>query len=228
MPEIIKVFVKLRNLSLLLFLVGASSVAAAGDNSQLSDSPRLGRVAAVPNTHIYEIQKDRSRIEFRVDSPVGDVWVSFKDFNGSFAIPDGEVEDYVTPANVDISTESMDTDSGFIRVMLESESFFDVENYPSISFTGKSFEWIDDTHAVMKGEMTIQETTQPVAFYVNLVATDADNKYPEHITVKASTTIKRSVFGIYTLLSAVGDDVNLFLNIVAVKKVEQPMMVSAR
>ena len=42
--------------------------------------------------------------------------------------------------------------------------------------------------------------------------------YPEHITVKAETTIKRSEFGIYTLLPAISDNVNLFMNIDALKK----------
>ena len=72
---------------------------------------------------------------------------------------------------------------------------------------------------------------QPVADHqdglrIELVDAEADNKYSERITVKATTTIKRSKFGIYTLLPVVSDDVNLYLSIDGVKLDTATTMVS--
>ncbi len=169
------------------------------------------------NGSLYEIQPETSKMVFRVDSPIGEVWASFQDFEGCFAIMLNSAT-HEGAVSIDINAESLDTDGVFIEAMLRSESFFDVENFPSMYFTGSSFEWFNDRHAVLKGYMTIKNVTRQVAFYVELVNTNVENRYSERITVKATTTIRRSEFGIYTLLPAVSDNVNLFMSIDALKK----------
>ena len=169
------------------------------------------------NGSLYEIQPETSKMVFRVDSPIGEVWASFQDFEGCFAIMLNSAT-HEGAVSIDINAESLDTDGVFIETMLRSESFFDVENFPSMYFTGSSFEWFNDRHAVLKGYMTIKNVTRQVAFYVELVNTNVENRYSERITVKATTTIRRSEFGIYTLLPAVSDNVNLFMSIEALKK----------
>jgi len=168
------------------------------------------------NENVYEIQQETSKMKFRVDSPIGDIWASFREFEGGFMMLNSDLHHAM--ASIDINAESLDTDGGLIGVMLKGESFFDVENFPSMRFVGSSFEWYSDRRAVLKGYMTIKNVTRQVAFYVELVDADVENTYSERITVKASTTIKRSEFGIYTLLPAVSDNVNLFMCIEARKK----------
>jgi polyisoprenoid-binding protein YceI len=51
-----------------------------------------------------------------------------------------------------------------------------------------------------------------------VVDDDAGSGFLDQITVKATTTIKRSEFGIHSMLPAVSDNVNLFMSIDAVKK----------
>ena len=193
-------------------------VYAAGGNA-ISVEDREIKIASMTmqlNEYLYEIQPDTSKIEFRVDSPVGDVWVSFGDFNGRFAMLKNDDVQY-DPAIVDINADSLDTSAGFIGLLLRSESFFDVERFPSMRFVGSSLEWYSDTQAVLKGNMTVQNVTRPVAFYVELVDEAVGDGSSERISVKASTTIRRSAFGIHTLLPIVGDDVNLYLNIDGVR-----------
>ena len=209
---------KFSTLLLLLVMIN-SGVTYADDvgfkhlNKSESNFTNMGLIL---DGHIYEIQRNTSRLEFRVDSPVGDVWGSFQDFEGSFVMLNSGTNDQA--AVIEINAESLDTNAGFIRAMLKSESFFDVEKFPSMRFVGSSFEWFNETQAVLKGEMTIQETTLPVAFYVELVNANIENKYSERITVKVSTTIKRSEFGMYTLLPIVSDNVNIFMSINALKR----------
>lgn len=220
----VSMFVKSGTL-LLLMMIGSTAVkadlvvdlkTAYGENSERSSEHGAKNLSMALKQSSYEIQQDTSKIEFRVDSPVGEVRVSFQDFKGRFALLDSGIDD--SPAVVDISADSLDTDAGFIAMLLRSESFFDVENFPSMRFVGTSFEWFNKTHAVLKGDMTIQNVTLPVAFYVELVDVRTEDQYSQRITVKATTTIKRSRFGMYTLLPVVSDDVNLYLSIDALKQ----------
>ena len=78
-------FIKIRAL-LLLTIVANTAVNADSQNTQLStkDEHNVTNMALLLKEHLYEIQQDTSTLEFRVDSPVGEVWGSFQDFEGSF------------------------------------------------------------------------------------------------------------------------------------------------
>lgn len=203
---------------LLLAMMSCAAVNPINTDAKLSNrhDRTITNTALVLKEHIYEIQQNTSTIKFRVDSPFGEVWGSFHDFEGSFIMLNNGTNNQ--SAVVDINTESLHVDRTFIKAMLKSEIFFNVEKFPSMHFVGGSFEWINDKNAVLKGSLTINDVTRPIALYVELVESNITNPYSERITVKAETTIKRSEFGIYTLLPAVSDNVNLFMNIDALKK----------
>jgi len=205
--------VRLNALLMVVTLINFTAVYACDEIEQY-DTDHDRSVADMTlrlSEYLYEIQQNTSTVEFRVDSPMGDIWVSFDDFNGHFAMIRQDVHD--DTVIVDINADSLDTDAGFIGMMLKSESFFDVENFPKMRFVGRGFEWYGDTRAILKGDLTVQNVTRPVAFYVELVDVEAGSAGSDIITVKASTTIKRSMFGIYTLLPIVSDDVNLYMSI---------------
>lgn len=210
----LKLKTSLALLSLFNFAVANANNANTVDISRSESN--LADTGLVVNGDSYEILQNSSTLEFRVDSPVGEVWGNFQDFNGSFLMQSSFTHNKSTV--IHIFAESLDTNTSFIRAMLKSESFFDVEKFPSMRFEGGSFEWFNETNAVLKGELTIQEKTRPVAFYIELVNENSESEYSGRITVKASTTIRRSEFGMYTLLPIVSDDVNIFITIEALKK----------
>ena len=219
-------FVRSLVILLLFAVVNCTSVYADGVSANFSKAHErnVTNMTFKLQEYLYEIQQNSSKIEFRVDSPIGDVWVKFDDFKGRFAMLDSV--QHTSPALVDINAESLDTEAVLIGIMLKSESFLDVENFPTMRFVGRSFEWYSERQAIMKGEMTVQNTTRPVAFYVEVVDADDDAWDSDSITVKASTTIKRSKFGIHTLLPIVGDDVNVYMSINARKVVAPVSIVS--
>ena len=178
--------------------------------------PVVESMGAVLNNHNYKIQPETSKVEFRVDTPIGEISASFQDFGGSFCMI--KTGSHKKPAVIDISSESLETNSGFIGMMLRSDSFFDVGKFPSMHFVGSSFEWFDDTHAILKGDMTIKNVTMQVAFYVELIDSKVKNKDSQRVTMKASANIKRSEFGIHSLLPVVSDNVSLLVSIDAMKR----------
>jgi len=217
--------------SLLLLAMMGCTVVNADDSIAKSSNghvPHRTNTALVMNKNMYEIQQDTSTIQFRVDSPFGDIWGNFGDFEGSFFVLTNGMHNQ--SAVVDINTDSLHTDSSFIETILKSEMFFDVERCSSMRFVGSSLEWFNDSKGVLKGELTINNVTRQIAFYLELnvtrqiafylelVTPDIGNEYSERITIKASTTIKRSRFGIHTLSPAVSDNVNIFMNIDALKQ----------
>ena len=71
---------------------------------------------------------------------------------------------------------------------------------------------MSDKKAVLKGDLTMHGITKAVAFYVELKKTETDYGV-ETVTVKATTTVQRSEFGMHTLSPMVDDRVSLCMSI---------------
>ena len=199
-----------------LLLVLSTPVAAGDDNlckpfedAQIDKSLINTMLQAADDGHLYRIKQGSSRMGFCVNSPLGVVEAEFKNFKGGLALKDTRQDGH---ALVTIEVDSLDTDSFVIESMLKSESFFDSEVYPEILFVSSGMEWIGEKRAVLKGDLTMHGVTKPVAFYVDMLEAK-DGKGEEVLTVKATTTIQRSEFGMYTLSPVVDDRVSLCMSI---------------
>ncbi len=168
---------------------------------------------AATNGDLYRIKPDSSKVGFCVNGPTGEVKAEFRNFKGGLALDDKERQG---AALVRIDVDSVETDSGFIKMMLKSESFFDSEQYPDIIFVSTGIEWMSDKKGVLKGDLTMHGVTKTVAFYVELKKTETEPG-KEAVTVKATTTVQRSEFGMFTLSPMVDDRVSLCMSIEAYK-----------
>jgi len=219
---------KVALVSLLLIL---STPAAAGDDNlckpfedaQIDKSLINTMLQAADDGHLYRIKQGSSRMGFCVNSPLGVVEAEFKNFKGGLALKDTRQDGH---ALVTIEVDSLDTNSFVIENMLKSESFFDSEEYPEILFVSSGMEWIGEKRAVLKGDLTMHGVTKPVAFYVDLLEAK-DGKGEEMLTVKATTTIQRSEFGMYTLSPVVDDRVSLCMSIDAERYQNQEPVVAS-
>jgi polyisoprenoid-binding protein YceI len=205
------------NILLSTILLVASGIAIA-DESDLCEPFKDTKVdtgllstmlQAAQQGDLYRIQPGTSKMGFCVDSPVGMVKAEFRSFKGGMAL---QQETRQNSALVSIDVASLETNSGFIEAMLKSESFFDIEQYPDILFVSTSFEWQSEQKAILKGELTLHGVTREVAFYVEMHKLDSAPG-DDRIMVKATTTIQRSEFGMYTLSPVVSDRVNLCMSV---------------
>lgn len=176
----------------------------------------LDNMDVVLQQNMYEIQQDTSNIRLQVNSPIGDIWVSFEDFAGDFTMLGNEFNRNV--ASIEVNAKSMDTSRGMVEMLLKSRGFLDVDNFPSMKFVGSSFEWFNERQAILKGNLTIKDVTRQIAFYIEVVDSNEENAYSDRVTLQARATINRSEFGINTLLPLVSNDVKLHININAVRK----------
>jgi polyisoprenoid-binding protein YceI len=213
-----------------LLLVLSTPVAAGEDNlckpfedAQIDKSLISRMLQAADDGHLYRIKQGSSRMGFCVNSPLGVVEAEFKNFSGGLALNDTREGGH---ALVTIEVDSLDTDSFIIENMLKSESFFDSEVYPEILFVSSGMEWIGEKRAVLKGDLTMHGVTKAVAFYVDMFGAK-DGKGEDILTVKATTTIQRSEFGMYTLSPVVDDRVSLCMSIDAERYQSQAPVVAS-
>jgi len=164
---------------------------------------------AATDGDLYRVTPGSSRMGFCINSPVGKVEAKFLQFKGGLALNDFMQQG---TSLIQIDVDSLETDSGLIEAMLKGESFFDSEQYPNITFVSTGIEWIEDKKGVLKGNLTMHGVTKAVAFYVELKKTGIKSG-KEMVTVKATTTIQRSEFGMYTLSPMVDDRVSLCMTI---------------
>ena len=165
---------------------------------------------AANDGHLYQVKTDSSRMGFSVESSIGVVKGNFQNFQGGIALKDED-----TQAMLPIDVNSLETNALFIKNLLKSDEFFNVKDFPELVFVSSGFEWLSDTRAVLKGELSMHGITKPIAFYVEITEIDGDLSDSNSILVKATTTVQRSEFGMNALSSMVSDKVNLCMSVEA-------------
>jgi polyisoprenoid-binding protein YceI len=173
-------------------------------------------LAAADDGRLYRIETDNSEFGFSVTSSLQEVRGQFLQVQGGMAVDTlGIEQDQVLVA---IRTESLDTNSEYAEHMLRGVNFFDVKHYPEILFVSTGFEWVTQTRATLVGDLTLHGVTRPVTFDVQLTnvfgeqAGDTDT-----ILVRATSSIRRSDFGMKAIPKLVEDEVRLGMNVRARK-----------
>ncbi|WP_411550296.1 YceI family protein [Legionella maceachernii] len=101
---------------------------------------------------------------------------------------------------------------------LQGPLFFDVTKYPKATFVSKKVNVLSENTAKVEGLLTLHGVTKLVTLDVTLNKV-GKNPITNKMTVgfSATTTIKRSSFGIKTLIPQVGDDVKIEIGAEAYK-----------
>lgn len=165
---------------------------------------------AAEDGYLFQIKNESSKMGFCVDSPVGMVEGSFQQFKGGIALQE--------PGNrtlVSVDLDSLQTNTPFTEDLLKGDLFFNVKNHPELIFISSGFEWLSETRAILKGELSLNGITRTVAFYVEITELDGDLGDADTILVKATTTVQRSQFNMSNLSPMVSDRVNLCMSVEA-------------
>lgn len=117
----------------------------------------------------------------------------FQSFDASLVVGDS-LDDVQISATVDLS--SVDTNNADRDAHLRSTDFFGVENNPEMSFVSTEISGSGSDYELI-GDLTINGVTKSVSFDVEFHGTEV---FPAtgatHAGFEASTTIKRSEFGV--------------------------------
>lgn len=127
---------------------------------------------------------------------------------------------------VTIDASSLDTNHRQRDDQLRGPDFFNVHEFPEITFSSTKVEPTDGKRAIVTGDLTLLGQRRPVRLEVTLNQI-APHPVPSYGGVEtagfsARGTLRRSDFGMDFLTPAIGDEIELILEIEALKQDEQP------
>ncbi len=128
---------------------------------------------------------------------------------------DGEMMyDEANPQNskIDVTffTDSIETFVPVFNEHMKGEKLFDAKKYPEITFKSTKFEKVTDKTGKVYGDLTIKGVTKPVVLNVTLNFAGAHpmTKKPT-LGIGATTTVKRTEFGVSQAAPFVSDEVTI-------------------
>jgi polyisoprenoid-binding protein YceI len=165
----------------------------------------------------YVIDLQHSAIIFRIKHlGITYVYGRFNDLSGILKIDDQ------TPANssvqISAKTESVDTNVTQRDDHLRSPDFFDAKKFPTISFDSKSFKKVDQDTYEVTGDLNLHGITRPLTASVHHTGSGKDPWGGYRTGYETTFTIKRSDFGMTTMLNGVGDEVRITVSIEGIRK----------
>ncbi len=164
----------------------------------------------------WKIDNSHASVGFSVNHFFSAVTGKFKEFNGEFYF------DPENPAsskfNFTVQVASVDTDDDERDDHLQTADFFDVDNYPTMTFESTEVRKKKKDEYVIEGFLTIRGSKQKVT--LPLVITGMmDNPWVEGkviLGISMETTIDRTDYGVGTgswaATAIVGDEVTISIN----------------
>ena len=136
----------------------------------------------------------------------------FTDYAGSFIMD--EADPSKSSAEITIQTASIDLDDEKWNAHMKNADFLNVEKFPTMTFKSTKVDVTGDKTADITGDLTLLGVTKPVVLKVT------QNGAGEHPMSKkkatgfsATTTIKRSDFGMTYGIPNVADDVEIRIEV---------------
>ena len=165
----------------------------------------------------YKIDPAHTAVAFIVNH------VGFSNVIGRFNTVGGDVtfdKDAVEKSvvNVTIDTTSVDTNHANRDEHLRSPDFFNAKEFPKMTFKSTKIEKTGDKTGKLHGDLTMLGVTKPVVLDI---AFNKDGVSPasklETAGFSARGTVKRTEFGMKYGAPAIGDDIQLLIEVEAVK-----------
>ncbi|MCC2592109.1 YceI family protein [Tessaracoccus sp. OS52] len=126
-----------------------------------------------------------------------------------------------------IQAASVDTRNADRDAHLRGEDFFDVEKYPTITFTSTFISAVDAETVHVEGELTIKDVTRPVAIDFDYEGAAVDPFGNERVGISGELVVNRKDFGLEWNAALetggvlVSEKVTLFFEVSAIKDVAQ-------
>ncbi len=187
---------------LFLFVVAAAGPLAAGE---------------------YEIDSSHSTIGFQVrHMAISKTNGSFEDYTGSFSFEPGNPDSWSCEAV--IQAKSINTNNEKRDDHLRSDEFFDVANFPTLTFKSTGVAMENDSEGTLKGDLTIHGITKPVEMNLEALGTVTDPWGNERAGFTATIKINRKDYGLeyHSVMEAgglvVGDEIKITLEIEGILK----------
>lgn len=174
-----------------------------------AQSPVANPSPAAVQAGAYTVEPAHTRVQFTVSH------MGFSDWYGDFTGVSGTLSlDPKAPAqskvDITIPVNSVSTTNATLDGELKSDAWFDAGKYPQIRFTSTSVTPTGPRTANITGNLTFHGVTRPVVLKASFLASGV-NPLDKGYTVgfNATTSLKRSDYGVKTYIPLIGDEVTL-------------------
>ena len=172
------------------------------------------RTAAVADD--YVIDAAHSGVTFKISHlGISHVFGRFDDFSGGFTLNSGDSAK--SSFTLNIKSQSVDTNNTARDTHLRSPDFFNVKQFPAISFSSTAVKPIEGGYEVT-GDLKLHGETKPVTFSLKGGQTAEFPRGTQRTGYSTELVLKRSEFGVGRPMAALGDDVFISISFEATKK----------
>lgn len=194
-----------------------STSAFAADEKGPKPTPVSTDISVAPAGE-YVVEKSHASILFKVNHMgFADYTMRFNDFDATINLNPTAPEKSTVSAT--IKPASLDSNNPKLTEHTAGTDFFNVAKYPTITFTSTKIEKTDANHGKIYGDMTMLGVTKPVVLDATFNAGGQHSFFKKYdIGFNATTTIKRSDFGMSFGIGMVGDNVDVEINAEFVQK----------
>jgi polyisoprenoid-binding protein YceI len=140
----------------------------------------------------------------------------FDDLQGTVVLDEAAPES--GSINLEIKTDSLDSGNPKRDQHLKSPDFFNVAQFPTITFKSTSIKKAGDKQLNVTGDLNLHGVTKPVTAKVELIGKGKGPRGNEIAGGEASFLIKRSEFGMSFMPQGLGEDVSVTVAIEAARQ----------
>lgn len=183
----------------------------------------VGSIAAKAEDHkggkveTYKIDASHSSVKFSIRHFVAKTTGNFSEFEGTLKIDRDDLSKSTVEAKIKLP--SVDTDSEKRDKHLQGDDYFASADHPLMTF--KSTKWskaLGENKFKVAGDLTIRDITKEVVLEVELLGFGEGMRGAQLSGWEAKTTLDRTQWGITGGQPAVGDEVEVTINIEAVRQ----------
>jgi polyisoprenoid-binding protein YceI len=142
-------------------------------------------------------------------------WGRFNDLTGSFAIDEANPTE--SRFEFQVKADSVDTADAKRDQHLKSPDFFNVVQFPTITFKSQSVTKTGNAYEVT-GDLTLHGVTKPITLKIVPTGKSKNQMGAPIIGIESSFNIKRSDFGMSKMVGPIGDDVWVNVSVEAAAK----------
>jgi polyisoprenoid-binding protein YceI len=157
----------------------------------------------------YQLDKTHTSVLFKVNHMGLSTFVGrFNKVDASLEFDPHNISSAKLTATIDIN--SIDVNNPELSETLLGSSWFDAKRFPQAVFTTTSVSAVDANSAVFRGELHLHGVTAPIELALRFNG-GANNMLTGYYTLgfSATTSFKRSTFGVDYLIPAVGDEISV-------------------
>lgn len=175
-------------------------------------------VSAAAEVQTWQIDPNHTAAQFSVrHMGISTVRGAFTKVSGSAQYDPADPSKTAVEATIDAA--SVDTRVTMRDDDLRSPNYFEVAKYPTITFKSKSVQDAGAGKLKIVGDLTIHGVTKEVALDVDgPSAPVTDPKGNSHVGASASTTVKRTDFGVGSSNPMIGEDITITIDVELVRK----------